>query len=340
MKNSLNILLYILGGAIALWLTAKILLPVGFPFLIGWALAHLSRPLRPTKFPQKLGAIFGVTAVFLLLCLLFWLFGHILFRQMEKISHSLPTFLESLGGPVRELQAKLLRLAARLPASIAPAAVEWVEKLFAGSSVLLSSLSQWVLGWAANLLSFVPNLLLFVLTALLSSYFFAIEEEKISALLHRHLPASWCSKGRALWSRLKSSLKGYGKAQLYLSGISLLLCFVGLWILGKPPLWSVPISLVDALPVFGAGAVLIPWSIILLLQGSNFAGVGMLLLYAVISIGRTVLEPRFLGRQIGLHPLLTLLSLYAGFHFFGFFGILLLPVGVMMLKQLYDLSSG
>lgn len=340
MKQSLNILLYILGGAIALWLTAKILLPVGFPFLIGWALARLSRPLRPKKLPKKLGAMFGVTAVFLLLCLLFWLSGHFLFRQMEKISYHLPSFLESLGGPVQELNAIFLRLAARLPDSFAPAAVEWVEKLFAGSSGLLSSLSQWVLGWAANLLAFVPNLLLFILTALLSSYFFAIEEEKISALLHRRLPKDWCSKGRELWSHLKSSLKGYGKAQLYLSGISLLLCFVGLWILGKPPLWAVPISLVDALPVFGAGAVLIPWAVVLLLQGSSFAGVGMLTLYAIISISRTLLEPRFLGRQIGLHPLLTLLSLYAGFRFFGFWGILLLPVGVMMLKQLYDLSFG
>lgn len=340
MKQSLNILLYILGGAIALWLTAKILLPVGFPFLIGWALARLSRPLRPAKLPKKLAAVFGVTAVFVLLCLLFWLLGHFLFRQMEKITYHLPNFLENLGGPVQELKATFLRLATRLPDSIAPAAVDWVEKLFEGSSGLLSSLSQWVLGWAANLLAFVPNLLLFVLTALLSSYFFAIEEEKISALLHRRLPNNWCSKGRELWSRLKSSLKGYCKAQLYLSGISLLFSFAGLWVLGLPPLWAVPIALVDALPVFGAGAVLIPWALLLLLQGSRFAGIGMLVLYALTSVSRTILEPRFLGRQIGLHPLLTLLSLYAGFRFFGFLGILLLPVGVMMLKQLYDLSFG
>ena len=340
MKHSLNILLYILGGTIALWLTAKVLLPVGFPFLIGWALARLSRPLRPQKLPQKFAAVFGVTVVFLLLCLLFWLLGHVLFRQMERFSRNLPTFLQSLSGPVQELQEALLRLANRLPDAFAPAAADWVERLFAGSSLVLSSLSQWMLGWAANLLAFVPNLLLFVLTALLSSYFIAIEEDKLTALLHRHLPQSWYDKGRALQTRLKSSLKGYCKAQFYLSGISLIVCFVGLWILGQPPFWAVPIFLVDALPVFGAGTVLIPWAILLLLQGNPFAGVGMLVLYALTSIGRTVLEPRFLGRQMGLPPLLTLVSLYAGYRFFGFLGILLLPVGVMMLKQLYDLSSG
>ncbi len=340
MKNTLNILLYILGGAIALWLTAKVLLPIGLPFLIGWGLARLSRPLRPKRFPRILSALFGVTALFALLGLVLWLLGYFLFGQMERISHNFPAFLESLGGPVRDLQASLLRLASRLPASIAPAAVEWVEKLFAGSSVLLSSLSKWVLDWAGNLLAFVPDLLLFVLTALLSSYFFALEEEKITALLRRHLPEQWRNRGQALWKRLKSSLKGYCKAQIYLSGLSLLLCFAGLLILGKSPLWAIPIALVDALPVFGAGTVLIPWGIVLLLQGSRFAGLGMLLLYAVISVTRTVMEPRFLGRQIGLHPLLTLLSLYAGFRLFGFWGLLLLPVGVMLLKQLYDLSSG
>jgi predicted PurR-regulated permease PerM len=85
---------------------------------------------------------------------------------------------------------------------------------------------------------------------------------------------------------------------------------------------------------------LIPWGILLLLQGTPFGGWGLLVLYALISVTRTILEPRFLGRQIGLHPLLTLLALYAGFRLFGFWGMLLLPVGVMLLKQLYDLSSG
>lgn len=340
MKQFPNILLYILGGAIALWLTAKILLPVGLPFLLGWGMARLSRPLRPKRFPKALSAIFGVTMIFLLLGLLVWLTGYFLLGQMERISRNLPGFLESLTGPAEDLQAALLRFAGRLPASVAPAAVEWVEKLFAGSSVVLSSLSQWVLGWAGHLLACVPNLLLFVLTTLLSSYFFALEDEKITALVHHHLPAQWRSKGQALWHRLKLSLKGYCKAQIYLSGVSLLLCFAGLLILGKSPLWALPIALVDALPVFGAGTVLIPWGIVLLLQSNPFAGLGMLLLYAIISITRTVMEPRFLGRQIGLHPLLTLLALYAGFRLFGFWGMLLLPVGVMLLKQLYDLSSG
>ena len=340
MKNPLNILLYILGGAIGLWLTAKVLLPIGLPFLIGWGLARLSRPLHPKRLPRVVSALFGVTVLFALLSLLLWLAGYFLFCKAEQLSHSLPNFLESLGGPVRELQAKLLRLAARLPASVAPAAVEWVEKLFEGSSVLLSSLSKWVLDWAGNLLAFVPNLLMFLLTALLSSYLFAIEDAKITALLHHHLPEQWRTKVQALWGRLKSSLKGYCKAQLYLSGVSLLLCFAGLLILGKSPLLSVPIAFIDALPVFGAGAVLIPWGILLLLQGIPFGGWGLLVLYALISVTRTILEPRFLGRQIGLHPLLTLLALYAGFRLFGFWGMLLLPVGVMLLKQLYDLSSG
>lgn len=340
MKQPLNILLYILGGAIALWLTAKLLIPIGLPFLIGWGLARLSSPLRPRKFPKCLSAVFGVTVLIALLALVLWLLSYFLFGQMEKLSQNLPNFLESLGGPVQELKATFLRFADRLPASIAPAAEEWVEKLFAGSSVLLSSLSQWVIGWAANLLTFVPECLLFVFTALLSAYFFAVEEKKLTDLFRSRFPERWRSKGKTLWSRLKGSLKGYCKAQIYLSGVSLLLCFVGLLILKQSPLLSIPIALVDALPVFGAGTVLIPWAIVLLLQGSRFVGWGLLILYGVVSVARTVLEPRLLGKQIGLHPLLTLLSLYAGFRLFGFGGLLLLPVGVMLLKQLYDLSSG
>jgi predicted PurR-regulated permease PerM len=95
---------------------------------------------------------------------------------------------------------------------------------------------------------------------------------------------------------------------------------------------------VDALPVLGAGAVLIPWGLLSFLRGSTGDGVGLLLIYAVIAIARTTLEPRFLGKQMGLHPLLTLLSLYGGFRLFGVSGMILVPVGVMLCKQLYELS--
>ena len=99
------------------------------------------------------------------------------------------------------------------------------------------------------------------------------------------------------------------------------------------------IAAVDALPVFGVGTVLLPWAAVALLRGETAAGLGLLLTYGAASLTRTALEPRFLGRQIGLSPLLTLASMYAGFRLYGILGMILLPVAVILAKQIYELAE-
>ncbi|MBP3412221.1 MAG: sporulation integral membrane protein YtvI [Oscillospiraceae bacterium] len=340
MKKPWNIFLYILLGALGIWLFAALLLPVGLPFLLGFLIARFAQRLRPKSWPAAVSGIFSVSTVFVLLSVLLWLLGRTLFSEAEQLARRLPGLLEELSPSLELLYHKLLQLAGRLPDSLSAPAVQWVERLFAGSSVFLGSLSEWILSWAARLLSRIPNLILFVLTTLLSAYFFSIDRKRILELLRRHIPQGWQQKGLALLHRLRSALKGYARSQLYLSGVTFGLCALGLLLMGysNALLLAIPIALVDALPVFGAGTVLIPWGLLSFLRGNTAEGVGLLLLYATASITRTVLEPRFLGKQIGLHPLLTLLSLYGGFRLFGFLGMLLLPIGVMLIKQLYDLS--
>ncbi len=341
MKEIWNILLYIIAGIVLVWVGAVLLLPVGLPFLLGLGLERISRPLQPKQRRSKLANVAAVLLVFAGLCTLLFFLGRVLLSEAEELAKALPAVLESLSEPLQRLYDSLQRLAGRLPDSFAPAAVQWVEKLFAGSSVVVSSLSEWVLSWAARLLGAVPKLLLFVLTTLLSACFFAVDRESIMGLIRKKLPEHWLSKGQLLLRRLKTALGGYCKAQIYLSGVTLLLCALGLFLLKQKNvlLLAFLIALVDALPVFGAGTVLIPWGGICFLRGDSFLGIGLLLLYAAAAIVRTVLEPRFLGKQIGLHPLLTLLALYAGFRLFGIGGMLLLPIATMMLKQLYDLSG-
>lgn len=340
MNRPWNILLYILLGAIGLWLSAVLLLPVGFPFLLGYLIARLAHRFRPRKWNPTLSGIFSVSVVFLLLSVLLWLVFRALFAEGQQLAKKLPQLLEELSPSLELLYHKLLSLTQRLPEALSGPASQWVQRLFAGGSVLLGSLSEWLLSGAAGLLSRIPSLILFILTTLLSAYFFAADPQAISCFLRKHIPQSWHTKGTALLHRLKLTLGGYAKSQLYLSAVTFGLCALGLLLLGYPKafLLAIPISLIDALPVFGTGVVLIPWGIVSFLRGDTQGGIGLLLLYAVVSITRTVLEPRFLGKQIGLHPLLTLLSLYGGFQLFGILGMILLPIGVMLIKQLYDLS--
>ena len=117
--------------------------------------------------------------------------------------------------------------------------------------------------------------------------------------------------------------------------VSALVLTVGFLILrvDYPLLFGLIIALIDALPALGTGLILIPWALFMYLQGNSFLGTGLLLLYGAAALLRTALEPRLLGKQMGLDPLLTLLALYGGYRLLGIPGMILFPIGAMMLKQ-------
>ena len=91
----------------------------------------------------------------------------------------------------------------------------------------------------------------------------------------------------------------------------------------------------DILPVLGVGTALLPWAIFRLLGGNTWGGVGLILLYAVITVVRQITEPHLVGKSIGLHPLVTLFAFFAGMKLFGLWGIIKGPVGLVMIEQSY-----
>lgn len=344
MKNPWRLIGYAICGIVGIWLTVKLLLPVGLPFLLGCGLASLAEPpVRGLKerlgVPRRLAAFLVVLLLSAAVFGILFLLGKLLFSQVQELTAKLPALLASLETPLAKLHGGLLRIAAKLPQSVAPAAAEWIDRLFAGGSVLAGTVSEWLLGFAGNVISLVPDIILFLLTMILSAYLFCAERKQLSMTARRLLPEQWRKKLLAVKSRLRSTLGGYCKAQGYLLLVTLAIVAVGLLLLRRRNalLIALLIAVVDALPVFGAGTILIPWGIISFLRGQTGQAIGLLLLYAAASLTRTCLEPRFLGRQIGLNPLLTLVSLYAGFRLFGVIGMILVPVGVILLKQIYEL---
>ena len=140
---------------------------------------------------------------------------------------------------------------------------------------------------------------------------------------------------------LKRTLGGWLKAQLKLAGITCLTATAGLLLLRIPyaPLWGILIASVDAFPVLGTGSVLVPWSLVSFLQGDRLQAFGLLGLYAAAALIRTVLEPRLVGKHLGLDPLVTLMALYVGFKLFGLPGMLLSPILAVTVTQLMEFNA-
>ena len=128
-------------------------------------------------------------------------------------------------------------------------------------------------------------------------------------------------------------LKGY-LALMFLTFIEL---SVGLLILGQSNavLLAAIISVIDILPVLGTGAIVIPWAVISLFTGNIWKAIGLILLYIVITVIRNFSEPKIIGKQVGLHPLLTLLSMFCGLKLLGILGLFLCPLTLIIINDLY-----
>ena len=111
---------------------------------------------------------------------------------------------------------------------------------------------------------------------------------------------------------------------------------LGLLIIGvrRPLLIAALIAIFDVFPVVGAGTILMPWSIISLIQGKGLQALGLAILYVVILVVRQFLEPKVVGKQVGLPPLVTLLCMFAGTSLFGVWGLFGLPIGAAILVNL------
>ena len=96
------------------------------------------------------------------------------------------------------------------------------------------------------------------------------------------------------------------------------------------------IAVIDIMPVFGTGTVVIPWSIIELVKGNTLFAIGLAILYIIITVVHNILEPKLVGKQIGLHPLIMLICMYVGVKVFGFIGLFILPIIAAIMKYLYD----
>lgn len=322
------------------------LLPVLLPFCIGAVVAALAeKPVKllqeKTHLPRWLSSFLCVLAIFAILAGGLFFLCKTVFQELGSFLRQLPELLASLAEPLAFLRQKLLDLAARLPDGIGSGLRSGIEDLFESGSLMGSKVYDWLFDFASGLLVKVPDILLFVITSVLASFMTAGELTELRQWMKKKLPQAWQARAENLRQRLKQAFGGWFKAQLKLMGITLLILTAGFLLLKVeyPLLFALVTTAVDALPVLGTGVVLIPWALVLFLQGELNRGVGFLVLYGTAALIRQALEPRLVGKQIGLNPLITLMSLYIGYRIMGILGMIVFPISVIFLKQIWDHAS-
>ena len=320
--------------------------PIVLPFLLGSLLALGAEPMvrrlhQSWKLPRWAASFLGVSVFFTLLITALALLVSVLVRQLGQFSGHAAQLTDAVGRGLGALEGWLLQLSARLPDSMEQAAIAGVQRLFSDSSNLLDQAVSRVPQVATGLVSALSQGAFVTFTAILSAYMISARFPKLKQLIGQKLPQFQAERLRTSLQALRHGVLGWLSAQGKLMGLTFLLLSGGFFLLktGNALLLAALVTLVDAFPILGTGAVLIPWSTVCLLQGDTARGIGLLAVYAVVWLVRSVLEPRLVGKELGLDPLVTLFSIYAGFRLMGIGGMLIAPFAAMVATQLFRQRS-
>lgn len=333
----------LLGIAFGVWIGIRYALPVLFPFLLGGALALAAEPMvgllhRRLKFPRSVAAAVGVTLGFILLIALLVILAALLVRQASRLAGILPDLTEAARNGLGSLEGGLLSLAQRTPEGVRGALKNSVTKLFSDSSTMMDRVVEKLPGAVSGFFGWFADGALGFAAGLLSAFMISARLPELKQFFTSRIPRIWTERYLPALKGMKAALFGWLFAQIKLAGVTGAVLLAGFWILQIPyaPVWALVVALVDAFPILGTGTVLIPWSLICLLQGQQVRGIGLLGVYGVVWLIRSVLEPKLLGKELGLDPLVTLIAMYAGVKLFGFLGMLLAPllaVAAVRLRQ-------
>lgn len=336
------------AGILLTILLIRYALPCLIPFLAAWL---LSRPIRNgalamerrLSLPRRIGACLLLFALLLPLGTLGVLLVEHLIAEAQQMLLSLGsgeqiiTALERASQMLDDITDRI-PLLSRLAQQPSLGALR-TQLDHAASGMISETLSRWSARLpeaVSELVRRFPAALVFVLTFLITLFYCCTDDGSISALLHDMIPTLWRPRWQTLQRRVSDIGTKYLRAYLLLFLLTLVQLLIGFSLLGLRYVFlpALLISLLDILPVLGVGTVLIPWGILALLGGNGTLGTGLLILCAVMMLLRQLLEPRIIGKSIGLHPLATLLAIYAGLRLFGIWGMIVAPVVAVLIKSI------
>lgn len=337
---------YVILGIAALYLLLTYLFAPFLPFLCAWIIAMLLNPTvdricRRTHFPRRLVSFLSVSFVFLLLFGLVAVIGGRMFDELRSLSEML---MSDAAGIVGDFFDSLDELSNRLPFLEHiedPEAAEQIESAVVGMiEGAISSFSARIPDAVLSFFASLPGMLLFTVTLVAATYYMGADVGRMNAKLAALIPKTSRHYLFSAKAKLMSAGIQYVKAYLMILLITFLQLLIGFFCLDIPYALTLAalIALIDILPVLGVGTVLVPWALIRFLQGDTYSGFGLLLIFAVIFIVRQVIEPKIVGESIGLPPLLTLIAMYAGYRFWGFGGLFLVPLVTILIKNLIDIG--
>jgi sporulation integral membrane protein YtvI len=336
----------VLAGAAFLYFVT----PLVYPFLIGWLIAYIMNPFvhglqKKARMPRWLAVtisllvFLGVTAglVGILVTNIVYEISDLSIYLQNNIDSWKSKFVDFVNSDM--LQGFIDRINNFYNDN--PQYQSTIDENLSSTGTALASAGSALIGLVLNglvsLIKSLPNFATILIIALLAAFFISKDWYRIKKKVASWIPDRALLVGGTIWGDLQKALFGYLRAQFILISITAAFVIIGLLIMQVPYAISIGllIGLVDLLPYLGTGAVMVPWIIIVFIQGNLTLGIGLSVLYGVILVARQILEPKVLATSVGMDPLAILIALFIGLQLFGIVGLIIGPVTLILLMAFH-----
>ena len=335
--------LYALLSLAGVYLAVRFLLPWTAPLILAFlGAAVLEKPVgwmvRRRFLPRAAAAGLCVLGSLAVLGGLLWILLQRLISEARALAGRMPEIAAALSAKLEIWNDKFQTLADRVPDELE----QFMARAYSGAADYLERvpglLSEKAVELASGFFSALPTVLLFAVTLVMGLYFISAAYPGFVSFLKMQIPQRGFEKLGRVKADLQRSIGKYFKAQLIMMVITFfeLLAAFFFMRLDYALVPALAIAVIDALPVFGAGTVLLPWAGYELLAGDAARGAALAVTYGTITILRSCIQAKLLGDQLGLHPIATLACIYAGWKLWGIWGMILFPLATLLAKQFWD----
>lgn len=322
--------------AIILFFSVKFLFVYLLPFIIGTLVTVLVQ--RPSTFISKrINIKKGYCALLFVIIIYLVIIAVVAFtilkvgEYVSELATQNSGLISQLTDTLNNASLQLKTITDRIPTVVG----EQISKIM---SSIVSSITVYISDFAKSVAKSAPMFLTTSIVTIIASCYIAKDFDRfvcsVNSVTSPRYRRAFFELRMLFRDNMLKLLVGYMKLLL----ITFIELLIGLILLGVENALAIALvtSLLDLMPILGTGTVLIPWGVYRFISKDFFLGAGLLILYAIITLIRSIIEPKIIGKQIGLHPLIALISVFIGLKLFGVIGIFFMPLSVMIIYKMYD----
>lgn len=338
----LQLIVWLIFAAIMIFLvffTIKYLLPLVAPFILAIIISIINEPLiklleKKFSIKRKYGAILSLLLTLLILLVVVVIGAIKIYNELVNLQANFGQYINSISIQLNHYLDKLTTYYESLPYGIA----DEINNSLLGLISKIRAIIESSVKFLFDTLTSVPKITVFMTITLLASYFISSDKSTVSSFIYKQLPKKWAKNLSGIKNSAFAAVLAYIRAQLILVTFTFFEASIGLIIINinYAITLGILIAISDLVPIFGTSIIMVPMIIWYLITGNIPCAIGVTIVYYIGVIMRQILEPKILGENLGLHPLVTLIVMYIGLSLYGVLGMFMALLFTITIKSVQD----